>query len=274
MDKDFYIKEYLKLKETLGRKPKVRELYSVDNVTKGKFAKVFGNNPFSKLQEECGDTPNKLILERTPTVLIYEQFGKVTRQLGKLPTQADWSYYDCKPTVSGIERPPHNIRWTELPKIFCEFAKEKSDWADVIEIIKSKLPDIDKSQNPKINKDFEKSITKISEWKPQRKRFNEEGYKIELRAFLQDNNLLVEEEKGDSNIDLLINKTVAVELKKDPTTSEYDRLFGQIARHLMLYKYLVVVICDISNEDRYKYFLDTVDFIYSKLDFNLKIIGK
>lgn len=274
MDKDIYIKEYLRLKETLGRKPKVREFYSVDNVTKGKFTKAFGNNPFSKLQAECGDTPNKLTLERTPTDVIYEQFGKITRQLGKLPTQTDWSYYDGKPTVSGIERPPHNIKWSELPKIFYEFAKDKSDWADVIVILRNKILDKDKSQNKRINKDFEKSIAKISEWKPQRKRFNEEGYKIELRAFLQENKLFVEEEKGDSNIDLLVNRAVAIELKKDPTTSEYDRLFGQIARHLMIHKYLVVLICDISNEDRYKQFLNTVDFVYSKLDFNLKIIGK
>ena len=274
MDKDFYIEQYQKLKEDLGRIPKVREFYAVEDVSRSRFTKTFGNNPYSKLQEECGDIPNKLVLEKTPTEDIYEQFGSITRQLGKLPTQADWSYFDCKPTVSGIEKPPHSIRWTELPSLFYDFAKSNSKWTDVIEIIKDAQPDLSKSQEKPLNKEFEKCIAKIKDWKPQRKRFNEEGYKIELRAFLQNNNLPVEEEKGDSNIDLLINGVIAVELKKDPSTAEYDRLFGQIARHLTYYKFLIVVICDISNEDRYKQFLNTVDFVFSKIDVNLKIIGK
>lgn len=274
MDKDFYKKEYLKLKETLGRKPKVKEFYEVENVTKRQFIKAFGNNPYSKLQAECGDTPNKLNLERTPTEQIYKQFGKVVRQLGKLPTQADWFFFDCRPTVSGIEKSPHNIKWTELPKLFLDYAQDNSEWIDVIKILDVHIPSDLKSQNKRINKEFENSLKKIGNWRPQRKRFNEEGYKIELRGFLQENNFIVEEEKGDSNIDLLVNKNVAIELKKDPSRAEYDRLFGQIARHLMIYKYLIVVICDISNEDRYKQFLNTIDFVYSKLNVNLKIIGK
>ena len=272
MDKNFYIERYLKLKEQLGRKPKYREFLKTEKINRRHLDKIFGNSPFTKLQIECGDKPNKLIMERTPLDDIFKLFGNITRQLGKLPTQADWSFFDCKPTVSGIEHPPHNIKWSELPNHFVEFAVSKSEWKDVVEIIRKVNPELLKKKLT--NKQFETTIAKINEWHPQRKRFNEEGYKIELRAFLQKNSFNIQEEKGESNIDLLVNNSIAVELKKDPSTADYDRLIGQMARHLMNHKFLVVVICDISNEDRYKTYLNTVDFIFSKLDLNLKIIGK
>lgn len=274
MDKEFYINQYRNLKSQLGRIPKIREFYEIEGVTKRTLAKTFGNNPYSKLQEACGDTPNKLNLERTPTEFIYKQFGTVTRKLGKLPTQADWDHFDCKPTVSGIERPPHSIKWKDLPIQFYEFANSNESWNDVIRILRSNISDLSRPQSKPKNSEFEECISKINVWIPQRKRFSEEGYKIELRAHLQNVNLQVAEEKGESNIDLLVNGTIAVELKKDPSTSEYDRLFGQVARHFKHHKYVVVVICDISNEDRYRQFLNTVDFIYSKLKLNLKIIAK
>ena len=179
MDREFYIDQYLNLKSQLGRTPKIREFYKVDGVTRRAFIKTFGNNPYSKLQEECGDTPNKLNLERTPTENIYEQFGTVTRKLGKLPTQADWDFFDCKPTVSGIERPPHNIKWKELPRHFYEFANSNEIWSDVIEILNSNISDLSQPELTPMNSEFQKCVSKINEWTPQRKRFNEEGYKIE-----------------------------------------------------------------------------------------------
>jgi hypothetical protein len=84
----------------------------------------------------------------------------------------------------------------------------------------------------------------------------------------------VTEEKGESNIDLLVNETIGIELKKDPSTSEYDRLLGQMIRHLMIYDFLVVVVCDISSEDRYREFLKAVDFIFVPLELDVEIIAK
>ena len=126
----------------------------------------------------------------------------------------------------------------------------------------------------KEEKDFKKSIEHIKTWKTQRKRFTEESYKIELRNFLDNYNYVIDEEKGETNIDLLLNKTIAIELKKDPSTSEYDRLLGQMIRHFMHYKFLVVVICDVSSTDRYNEFLKRVEFINSKMKFHLEIIAK
>ena len=259
MGKNFYIKQYLNLKKELERKPKYREFLKHVKIHKRQLEKNFGSNPFTKLQIECGDTPNRLVMERTPLNDILDSFGRITRKLGNIPTQADWAHFDCKPTVSGIERPPHNIKWSELPKHFMEFATNKSEWNDVVGILSKSIPSVFKKKTR--NKEFETVISKISEWQPQRKRISEEGYKIELRAFLEQQGFNVQEEKGESNIDLLVNNSIAVEMKKDPSLSEYDRLIGQMARHLMNYKFLIVVICNFSNKDKYNTFTNTVDFI-------------
>ncbi len=272
MNQEFYIKKYQKLKLAFGRTPKVREFYKEDGINKRAFEKCFGNNPYSKLQELSGDKLNRLELERTPTKQIFEQFGNIVEELNKLPTQVDWSYFECKPTVSGIEKPPHNIKWSNLPMLFYDYAEAENKWEKAREIIE-KSHKI-KIQPEKLDNDFQRCIDAIRKWTPLRKRFNEEGYKIELRNYLTENKIKIEEEIGDSNIDLLANNKIGIEIKKDPTTSEYDRLIGQIVKHLMKFDFLIVVIVNNSNYDRHQNFLNMIDFMCEGRSWNLEILSK
>ncbi len=272
MNEDFYIEEYKKLRKSLGRTPKSNEFYKLDSIVKNHFIRTFGSNAYTKLQEASGDSPNKMDLRRTSGEDILQQFGDLIRRLEKLPTQADWDYYGCRPVR--IDRSPLGWKWKELPTRFLYTNKNDSQWQDVIGIIENEEYQSDKQPSPKRNIDFERVIDGVKRWNPQRKRFTEEAYKVELRGFLQSNQFAVGEEKGDSNIDLLVNRNVAIELKKDPSTSEYDRLTGQMVRHLMIYDFLLVVLCDISSEDRYKEFMKVVDFVFVPLNLNVELIVK
>ncbi len=269
MSKDYFKDEYIKLRTKLGRKPKASEYYSLESIVKNQFVKTYGGDAFTKLQEDCGDSPNKLELERTDGEFILTQFGDLIKRLGKIPTQIEWVHFDCRP--ARLDRSPLGWKWKELPDRFIEFAKDKEGYKEVIQIIGESV-DIDEIQ--KENKELKRIADLIRKWSPNRKRFTEETYKVELRGFLQANRVNVTEEKGESNIDLLVDELIGIEMKKDPSTSEYDRLLGQMVRHLMIYENLIVVVCDISSEDRYREFLKAVDFTFFPLGLNVEIIAK
>ena len=272
MNQNYFIEEYKKLRKSLGRIPKSGEFYKLDSIVKNQFIRAFGSNAYTKLQEASGDAPNKMDLQRTSGEDILLQFGDLIRKLEKLPTIADWDYYGCRP--SRLDKSPLGWKWKELPARFLDANKNRTDWQDVIGMIENEGYQDKAQQSPTQNQEFERVINGVKKWNPQRKRFTEETYKVELRGFLQSNQFNVGEEKGDSNIDLLVNKNVAIELKKDPSTSEYDRLTGQMIRHLMIYDYLLVVICDISSEDRYREFMKVVDFVFVPLNLNIEVVVK
>src|SRR5689334_4126046 len=93
-------------------------------------------------------------------------------------------------------------------------------------------------------------MERLSEWAPDRKRIIEEGYKIELRNYLE-RFFKIDEEVGESNADLVVNSKYPIEVKKDPTQSEYDRLLGQMIRHNKLYGSAIAVVASISSQDRF-----------------------
>jgi hypothetical protein len=125
----------------------------------------------------------------------------------------------------------------------------------------------------KQDRPFNDIIEKLVAWKPDRKRVIEEGYKIELRNYL-DKYFNIEEEVGDTNPDLLINKKYPIEVKRDPTLSEYDRLLGQMIRHNKLYGTAIAVITNISSEDRFKKFHKLFTEVHTKLGMTAELINK
>jgi hypothetical protein len=48
-------------------------------------------------------------------------------------------------------------------------------------------------------------------------------------------------------------------VKKSPTLAEYDRLFGQIARHCDNYGQVIAVICDVNTGDAFADFNGRLD---------------
>ena len=67
------------------------------------------------------------------------------------------------------------------------------------------------------------------------------------------------EEFGESKIDLLVRKEYAIEIKKDPDLGEYDRLFGQLARHLQNQCKVIVLILEATRKDKFDKFATLVD---------------
>lgn len=270
MDKDNFINQYRTLKDlNKGQKPLYRDFLKYCGVHKRKLDEVFGKDAYSKLQEECGDNPNKLVMERTPIKQILDQYGELVRNNKTLPVIADWTQAKFKPTPEGLSK-VHNIKWSEMPAFFIKEYADKPEWRDAIEILRKTN---NSSKSEKTNKTFNEIVDKLLNWTPQRKRVIEEGYKIELRNYLE-KYFNLEEEVGESNPDLLINKKYPIEVKKDPTQSEYDRLLGQMIRHNKLFGSAIAIVTGISSEDRFRKFQKLFIEVHNKLNMTAELINK
>jgi len=139
------------------------------------------------------------------------------------------------------------------------------EWKDVAEMIVAKLGSADAtgivSSYPEIsaNPKFKKVLKIVQEWTPSERFRTEEGYQENLRSHLEKAGHRVRTQRGDSLIDLLVDEKVAVEVKKSPSLAEYDRLFGQIARHCDVYGQVIAVICDVSTGDAFADFNQRLD---------------
>jgi hypothetical protein len=270
-DKEYFIDKYKALKQhNTGRKLLLSDFVKFCDVKKNELERIFGKDPYSKLQEACGDKPNKLQLERTSLSEILDQYGVLVREHQRIPVSADWLQAELHPSPDGLKK-VHKISLKDLPEIFVENYKDKVEWHDVLRILKRDYGT--NTPSGKGNRKFCEIVDKINTWTPNRKRVLEEGYKIELRNHLE-KYFDLEEESGESNADLLIDRKYPIELKKDPSLSEYDRLLGQMIRHNKQYGNAIAVITSISSEDRYKKFQKLFVEIHAKLGMTAEIINK
>lgn len=269
-DKENLIAKYKELKEiNQGRKPLFKDFLKYSNTHSRKLSEAFGSEAYSKLQIECGDNPNKLELERTPMSQILEQYGSLVRKHQSAPKTGDWLHAKLKPTPDAINK-VNNLRWSDMPGAFLSEFGDKIEWKDVTTILKgSGTPPTETKQS----KAFNDILEKIELWTPDRKRIIEEGYKIELRNYLE-KFFDLEEEVGESNPDLLVNKKYPIEIKKDPTQSEYDRLLGQMIRHNKIFGSAIAVVTAISSQDRYIKFKKLFDEIHEKLGMKAEVVKK
>ncbi len=268
--RETFIDQYQKLKELKsGKKPLKKEFLQFCKISELNLTKVFGKDAYSKLQQECGDKPNKLQMERTSITKILDQYGQLVRKHQRLPVTSDWIQADFYPRLDGL-RKVHNLKWPDMLTTFVQKYSNKVEWKDVFEIVtrnKSSLT------STKPNKTFIDIVEKLNSWTPDRKRIIEEGYKIELRNYL-DKHFNIEEEVGETNPDLLINKKYPIEVKKDPSQSEYDRLLGQMIRHNKLYGSAIAVVTSISSEDRFRKFQKLFIEVHTKLGMTAELINK
>lgn len=70
------------------------------------------------------------------------------------------------------------------------------------------------------------------------------------------------------------NKKYPIEIKKDPSLSEYDRLLGQIIRHNKQFGNAIAIVTGISSQDRFLKFQKLFAEIYTKLEMTAEIIRK
>jgi len=268
MNKDYFVEQYNKLKQINGgKKPLRSEFLKYCKIHKRDLDRVFGQDPYSKLQKECCDEPNKLSLEKVSVEEILEQYGNLTRTLKRIPVTADWLQAGCYPQSDGI-RKIHGFRWQDMPRLFIEKNGDNPAWNDINTILAEK-----DNGSKKQNKGFSEIVDKLNAWVPDRKRLIEEGYKIEIRNYLS-KYFSVEEEGGESNADLVVNNKYPVEIKKDPSQSEYDRLLGQMIRHNKIYGSAIAVITGVSSEDRFKKNQRIFVEVHAKLGMEAELILK
>ena len=266
--------KYLEFKSNLNRNPKMDEYLEYSGISSNSLINVFGENAYSKLQAACGDKPTKLRMIRTPKKNIMRQYGNLALKYGKLPTQPLWQQDKLKPGISGLAKPPHNIKWKEFPLSFKAWVEqEKVDgYGEVLEMINQSLGN--KSIATKKDREFEGLINLIRNWTPAMRRSSEGEYKVELRKYLEAQKYKLNEETGDSKLDLLVNKKYGIEIKKAPGQADYDRLFGQLARHLQQKIEVIALIMDTPSQDKLNNFNKLVDnYLINDRDF-IEVIKK
>src|SRR5262249_55665439 len=107
--KDELIRKYDEYKDRYNKIPKYRDFLKFADIHGRDLIAVFGRDAYTKLQQECGDDGNKLDFRRTPRESIMREYGNLTLELEELPRSSDWIYHQLKPSISGLEKPPHCI---------------------------------------------------------------------------------------------------------------------------------------------------------------------
>lgn len=126
--KDTCIEKYHECKLSKnGVVPDYREFLKYSGIPKLQLARLFGSSAYSRLQSAAGDDPNKLQLERAPMAAIMQQYGQLVIELDGLPTGADWEHRAFKPSVEGLRKKPHRLRWSELPGKFLEWIESNQN---------------------------------------------------------------------------------------------------------------------------------------------------
>lgn len=258
-----------------GDIPEYREFLKYAGIDRRKLERLFGASAFSKLQNAAGDVANKLQLERTPLATIMQQYGSLVTELGSVPPYAEWDQRGLKPTQSGLRANPHNMKWSELPSKFSEWVKTNkvSGFDKAIKIITASVQTgAIKTENGDVY--FSRLIKDVRDWTPARRRNSEAEYKIELRKHLESLNHELNEEFGESKYDLLVRREYAIELKKDPDLAEYDRLFGQLARHLQHQCKVIVLILEATRKDKFDNFTALIDKYLNVSENSVEVIKR
>jgi len=273
--KDDCVRKYAEYKTAHGAVPKVRDFLNFAGIHGRQLTALFGRDAYSKLQRECGDEANKLDLERTPRQTIMRHYGDLALELGELPNSSDWMHRRLRPSIAGLGKRPHFITWSEFPRKFAEWVESEriSGYEKVLDYISRSVAKSNVRVEEK-DREFDRIVDDIRLWSPARRRNSEGEYKIELRSHLKSLGYEVNEEFGESNVDLLIGKRYAIEAKKDPKLGDYDRLFGQLARHLQHQRRVVALIFDAPSEDNFSNFSSLVDSYLNKEKKTVEIIKK
>lgn len=131
MDKPSLVNSYLSLRSRLKIPPSLSEFLQEENISKYLLTSLYGKNAFSKLAQECGDTPNVFSSEKSDLAAILTEYGHLVRKLQRLPIGIEWSLEGKKPTISGITK-SHGLSWSQMPGAFIKFAEDRLEWADIL----------------------------------------------------------------------------------------------------------------------------------------------
>lgn len=273
--KEGFIHKYAEYKTAHGVIPKQREFLKYVGVHSRQLTALFGRDAYSKLQSECGDDPNKLDFERTPLEVIMRKYGDLALTLQDLPNSSDWIHHGLRPSIAGLAKKPHFITWSEFPRNFADWVNSTGagGYEAVVTLIDGSSSK-SAAKTEERDREFERLVNHIRLWSPARRRNSEGEYKVELRGHLKSQQYQLNEEYGESAFDLLVSRKYAIEIKKDPKLSDYDRLFGQLARHLQHQLRVVALILDVPSEDNFENFSSLVDEYLNRSKKTVEVIKK
>ena len=127
--------EYRKLKLKLGHAPTSGEFYDI--VRKSACEDVFPKDTYSTIQAAAGDQPRRFGRPARSQDEFFEVYGRVVREVGKrCPTGNEWRSKGKKPVVDSY-RKQLNIKWSQMPRAFINWAIDKPEWKDVVKICDS-----------------------------------------------------------------------------------------------------------------------------------------
>ena len=121
--KEYCQQKYMEFKNAFPGVPLKKEFLRFAKILRGQLEILYGRDAYSKLQKDCGDKANKLDLERTPREKIMRQYGDLAKDLQELPRSTDWVHHGLRPSISGLEKAPHFIKWSDFPSQFMEWVK-------------------------------------------------------------------------------------------------------------------------------------------------------
>jgi hypothetical protein len=271
-DQTRLIEIYNRLKrDNDGRAPNSKEFLALGSVSSRELVRAFGPGGYAKLQKMAGDDANQFFRAKVPMDEIMRSYGdlaiETVAEENRLPTVSHWVHKGLRPVPSSLAR-SHGLLWGDFPPQFsnwCEADSTRRDnYASVLSFIRGysdSLAEAETAEPKTANQRlFEQACKTVSTWSPALRRNSEEAYKSELSYHLKE--VLdsgAREEKSDSLCDIALGKSVGIELKKSPDLSEYDRCFGQLARHLENFEFIVLAIFDVGKRDQFEDFCKRVD---------------
>lgn len=263
----------LELSERLGKTPSRRELASV---LKDSEYSYYGLS-VTAFQEYCGLDANKSFLDsKIEDDALLRIFCELCIAEKRILNQVVF-----RKLIRDGKFPIHRLQarlggMLGIQTHLLAYAKRNNCDGELLKLPGWKI-DIDNLSTDTASSTNEKGVGKLFEnvcdvllkWAPAIRRSSEEAYKSELSNYLKQpgsivlKNKTVREEKGDSQCDIVIGNDIGIEIKKSPSLAEYDRCFGQIARHRKSFKNVAVVIFDVPRQEQFEDFCQMVDQYYS-----------
>lgn len=119
---------------------------------------------------------------------------------------------------------------------------------------------------------YKRIAADIYSWVPRKRYSGEEPYHVDLASFLTNRGYTTQLEEGAELVDILVDDQVPIEMKKSPTSSEYDRMQGQLFRFEGAYGCAIGVVCDAKGGESYADFVARI--IRTKGNRHISIIPK
>jgi hypothetical protein len=131
IDKEGIKQEYLKLKLHLGKQPGSKEFYKETGISEYQIIQHF--HKYTSLVAEMGDAQKSFGEKYYDADEYWTNYGDLTRKLNKIPSSSEWLFHKCKPLKTSFFK-KFGKNWAELPPLFYNYARNKSEWSDIIHL--------------------------------------------------------------------------------------------------------------------------------------------